>query len=460
MYKDHFGLREAPFRITPHTGRFFSGAQRGAMLDALRYAIQHEEGIIRVTGEVGTGKTMLCRMLLEQLPEQVQTIYIANPSLAPQALLEVLREELGIPDDKQGSLLRSIENKLIDLHAAGQKVVAIIDEAHAMPRESLEQIRLLSNLETATHKLLQIALFGQPELNEMLAEPGMRSLRERITQSFELQPLAQLDIAAYLDFRLRAAGYKGPALFADAHLGILARASRGLTRRINILADKALLAAFAENTHTITQDHIRSAVTDAQFADPDEVRRKALAVIAALVLVGVLGSGLWFLAQGTAPRAAPAPANGAQPSPPSAKPAARATSAISNQTSEASKANEQTASSLASTREAPQLGPLAQLLLEESRKQIENIPDEQWFIQLRSTPAKDAAALEAFITSARKYLQADLLQLYVARDTPGPQIGVIYGPFPEAGSAQKMLERLPQWARAHGAFIRRYKSLR
>ena len=165
MYKDHFGLSEAPFRITPHTGRFFAGAQRGAMLEALCYAIQRDEGIVRVTGEVGTGKTMLCRMLLEQLPENVQTLYIANPSLTPEALLEVLREELQVPACEPGRLLRALEAALIERHAAGRKVVVIIDEAHAMPRESLEQIRLLSNLETRTHKLLQIALFGQPELN-------------------------------------------------------------------------------------------------------------------------------------------------------------------------------------------------------------------------------------------------------------------------------------------------------
>lgn len=455
MYKDHFGLNEAPFRITPHTGRFFAGAQRGAMLEALCYAIQRDEGIVRVTGEVGTGKTMLCRMLLEQLPETVQTLYIANPSLTPEALLEVLRDELQVPACEPGRLLRSLEAALIERHAAGRKVVVIIDEAHAMPRESLEQIRLLSNLETRTHKLLQIALFGQPELNELLAEPGMRSLRERITNSFELKPLTQVDIAAYLDFRLRAAGYKGPALFADAHLSLLARASRGLTRRLNILADKALLAAFADNTHTITPAHIRAAVLDAQFADASSARRYRLLAVAGFALLIALGLGLWLF-KASAHRPAPAP--------PATRPETLAP-ALSAEASAVVAAPILPGGTAADQRtvspsETPALGPLAQTLLQNSRKQIDATPGTHWFIQLRSTPVRDAAALEAFIAAANKYLQADLLQLYVARESPGTQIGVMYGPFVDSASAQRTLDKLPPWLKAHGAFLRRYQSLR
>ncbi|MEN9491417.1 MAG: hypothetical protein RJA63_1866 [Pseudomonadota bacterium] len=456
MYKNHFGLNEAPFRITPHTGRFFAGAQRGAMLEALLYAIQHDEGIVRVTGEVGTGKTMLCRMLLDQLPDAVQTIYIANPSLTPQALHEVLRDELQVPPGEPGRLLRALEAALIERHAAGRKVVVIIDEAHAMPRESLEQIRLLSNLETSTHKLLQIALFGQPELNEMLAEPGMRSLRERITQSFELKPLAQVDIAAYLDFRLRAAGYKGPALFADAHMGLLARASRGLTRRLNILADKALLAAFADNTHTITPAHIRAAVLDAQFADSNAARRHRLVAVTAIALLVTLGLGVWLVKQdGRTPASETPPAtpDTRAATPKTLVPAATVSAAPTPPAPV-------TPQSTLSSAETPALGPLALALLDSSRKQMEMIPGTQWFIQLRSSPAKDALALEAFIAAARKYLQADLLQLYVARESPGTQIGVVYGPFADSASAQRTLEKLPPWVRAHGAFLRRYQSLR
>jgi len=454
MYKDHFGLLESPFRITPHTGRFFSGAQRGATLEALAFAIQHDEGIIRVTGEVGTGKTMLCRMLLERLPDSVTTLYIANPSLSPQELLDTVREELGLPAESSPSLLRSIETRLIELHAAGKKVVVLIDEAHAMPAPSLEQIRLLSNLETSTHKLLQIVLFGQPELNDLLAVPAMRSLRERITQSFALEPLRLSDVAAYLDFRLRAAGYKGPELFGEGPIAILAQASQGLTRRINILADKALLAAFAENTHTITKQHIRMAVNDAQFAPLSanlSTHRKKLVMGATLILLGiVVVLGL----RPVAPSAPDAAKPSANPRIPAIPP--KTASSVPLQAPVATQSLPGTAATSASVL----LGPLAQELLTQSRQKIDTIPDDQWFIQLRSSSAKDSLALESFVTAAHKYLQSDLLQIYLARDTPGPQVGVIYGPFADAASAQKTLNRLPAWARGQGAYLRRYKSLR
>ena len=168
MYFDHFGLSEAPFRITPHTDFFFAGANRGATLDALLYAITHDEGIVKVSGEVGSGKTMLCRVLMERLPPHVEIIYLANPSLSKDEILIAISDELKLnPDSERGTrILRSIQDALIERYAAGRRVVVLIDEAHAMPRETLEEIRLLSNLEANRNKLLQIVLFGQPELDE------------------------------------------------------------------------------------------------------------------------------------------------------------------------------------------------------------------------------------------------------------------------------------------------------
>ena len=171
MYLDHFGLHEAPFRITPHTDFFFAGANRGATLDALIYAITQDEGIVKVTGEVGSGKTMLCRMLLERLPANVETIYLANPSLSRDEILHAIADELQAsaaerPD--RTCCMRTLQDRCSSIHAAGRRVVMLIDEAHAMPPETLEEIRLLSNLETNRHKLLQIVLFGQPELDERL----------------------------------------------------------------------------------------------------------------------------------------------------------------------------------------------------------------------------------------------------------------------------------------------------
>ena len=197
MYLEHFGLRESPFRITPHTEFFFSGANRGATLEALIYAITHDEGIVKVSGEVGSGKTMLCRMLLERLPEDVDTVYLANPSLSREEILYAIADDLklSMPEGRMHAIVRTLQEHLVDIYAAGRKVVIMIDEAHAMPPETLEEIRLLSNLETNRHKLVHIVLFGQPELDDRLAETGMRQLKERITHNFALESL-QRDGAA------------------------------------------------------------------------------------------------------------------------------------------------------------------------------------------------------------------------------------------------------------------------
>jgi type II secretory pathway predicted ATPase ExeA/septal ring-binding cell division protein DamX len=268
MYLSHFGLTEPPFRITPHTEFFFSGANRGATLEALLYAITHDEGIVKVTGEVGSGKTMLCRVLVERLPKSVETIYLANPSLSRDEILHVIAADLQVESrgERVTILLRALQEKLIKLYAAGRRVVVLIDEAHAMPLETLEEVRLLSNLESNRHKLLQIVMFGQPELDEHLALPNMRQLKERITHSFRLEPLVRSDIDSYVDFRMRAAGYRGPKLFGPQAMKIIARTSEGLTRRINILADKTLLAAFADGQHEVTAKHARAAVRDSEFA--------------------------------------------------------------------------------------------------------------------------------------------------------------------------------------------------
>ncbi|PKO83474.1 MAG: ATPase [Betaproteobacteria bacterium HGW-Betaproteobacteria-11] len=269
MYLEHFGLREPPFRITPHTDFFFDGANRGATLDALVYAITHDEGIVKVSGEVGSGKTMLCRVLMEHLPANVTLIYLANPSLSREDILYAIADELRLPIPETARLaqvLRSLQEHLIESHGEGRRVVVLIDEAHAMPAETLEEIRLLSNLETNRHKLLQLVLFGQPELNDILARPDMRQLKERITHNFGLEPLVRDDIANYIDFRMRAAGYHGPSVFSAAAVKLIEQASQGLTRRINILADKALLAAFSIGTHEIGAKEAQAAIRDCDFS--------------------------------------------------------------------------------------------------------------------------------------------------------------------------------------------------
>lgn len=291
MYLEHFGLREAPFKITPHTEFFFAGANRGETLEALIYAITSGEGIVKVTGEVGAGKTMLCRVLMERLPKSVETIYFAIPSLSPDELLATIANDLGVSTDGVNitKVIRALQSRLIEIYGSGKRVVALIDEAHAMPVETLDQIRLLSNLETSQEKLMQIVLFGQPELDQHLSLPSIRQLKERITHGFTLLPLPAQDIKDYLNFRLRAAGYRGPDLFSADALKLITEASEGLTRRINIYADKTLLAAYAEGTHTVTAKHVRAAITDTQIvlAGQGNVQKRLWIAVGAALLAGI-----------------------------------------------------------------------------------------------------------------------------------------------------------------------------
>lgn len=293
MYYAHFGLKEPPFKITPNTEYFYNGSNRGAVLDALLYAITSGEGIVKVVGEVGSGKTMLCRMLQNMLPEQVECIYLANPSVAPEDILHAIAFELGVKLPKNADKLKvmqALQSYLLSRHEAGKQVVIFVEEAQGMPLATLEEIRLLSNLETKHHKLLQMVLFGQPELDVNLNQTHIRQLRERITHSFNLTPLRPKEVGEYLIFRLRAAGYFGPHLFSDKSIAKISHAAEGLIRRVNILADKALLAAFADNVYQVTPKHVKAAIADSEFGA--EKAKKAGRRFLVLGLLGVLLLGL------------------------------------------------------------------------------------------------------------------------------------------------------------------------
>ena len=267
MYFDYFGLREAPFRITPNTEYWYAGGQRGEMLAALLYAIGQGEGIIKVVGEVGSGKTMLCRKLAAHLPASVDSVYLGNPSLSPDDMLAAILADLGVdaPETGRQARLAQLNATLLVRHEAGRRVVVFVEEAQGIALDNLEFLRLLTNLETATDKLLQIVLFGQPELDAQLADRRIRQLKDRITLSLNLSPLAETEVADYLRSRLAVAGYRGPDLFAPALIARMTRLSGGLSRRINVLADKTLLAAYAGQTHTLTLTHLDAAAGDAEM---------------------------------------------------------------------------------------------------------------------------------------------------------------------------------------------------
>ena len=266
LYLDHFGLRSAPFQLTPNPDFFFGAGDRGHILYALLYSLRHGNGIVTLTGEVGTGKTMLARMLLSCAPKALDIAFIANPSLRRSDVVPVIADELGIDlaNAPAAQGLRILQRALIERYASGRRVVVLVDEAHAMRLDTLEEIRLLSNLESSSHKLLQILLVGQDELRATLAKPSQRPLRERITQRFHLAPLAQEEVGAYLAFRMERAGASAD-VFDPRAVRLIARGSMGLIRRINVLADKALMAAFIDNAPRVLRSHVELALNDAAF---------------------------------------------------------------------------------------------------------------------------------------------------------------------------------------------------
>lgn len=270
MYCEHFGLTEPPFGITPDTGFFYACSRYQEALNTLLVAARSGEGFIKITGEVGTGKTMLCRTFLSSLQEDFFTAYLPNPYLEPRTLMLALAEELEIPqqqDVDQYHLLKSINARLLDLAREEKRVLLCLDEAQAMPLESLEVLRLLTNLETEKRKLLQIVLFGQPELDHKLAREEVRQINQRITFHYNLGPLTQGELAHYLAHRLRVAGYKGGRLFRGSAERALYQASGGIPRLVNVLAHKAMLMAYGEGRQEITARHIRGAAMDTPVAN-------------------------------------------------------------------------------------------------------------------------------------------------------------------------------------------------
>jgi MSHA biogenesis protein MshM len=267
-YLKHFGLRELPFGITPDTSYFFACRSIQEALNTLLVAVSNGEGFIKITGEVGTGKTLLCRKFLSTLSSNWVSAYIPNPNLEPRGLKLALAEELGVSGEsvEPHRLEKELMQRLLDIARQGKRVVLCMDETQAMPLATLETVRLLTNLETEKRKLMQVVLFGQPELDRKLASESVRQLRQRITFQHALKALARGEVADYVAHRLTIAGYSGAALFTNGALTTIHTASRGVPRLINILAHKSLLLVYGEGVRQAEPRHVRVAAEDTPSA--------------------------------------------------------------------------------------------------------------------------------------------------------------------------------------------------
>lgn len=293
MYLEHFGIKELPFSLTPNTQFFLSMASYHKAFNMLMVSIANREGFIKVVGEVGTGKTMLCRKVLNSLEEDATTYvtaYIANPVLSPKGLLLAFAEEIGLAEDidtGHHSLLKKITKRLMQLSAEGTQVILFIDEAHAMPEKTLEALRLLTNLETEKVKLFQVILFAQPELDAMLGQPSLRQLLQRITFSYRLEPLDREGVERYVTHRLATAGYNGPALLSKRALDVLFQSSKGIPRVINILCHKALMVAYGKGDRTVDVEHVRRAVEDTEGVAVVTASYRSVSFAGVALLAGV-----------------------------------------------------------------------------------------------------------------------------------------------------------------------------
>jgi len=459
LYYPHFGLKEPPFKITPNTDFFFSGGNRGAILDALVYAITNGEGIIKVVGEVGSGKTMLCRMLQTILPEKIESIYLANPSVAPEDVLHAIAFELQLKLPRNADRLKvmqALQAYLLTRYAEGRQVVIFVEEAQGMPLATLEEIRLLSNLETKQDKLLQIVLFGQPELDDNLNQEHIRQLRERITHRFSLGPLQTRDVGEYLIFRLRAAGYHGPHLFTDAAIKKLSKASEGLVRRINILADKALLSAFADNVHQITPKHVHAAINDSEFGLKPKWYQSSLANMwshrkyawPAVISVAILAMSLLAAAliyKGSSQSIAGAGEKSAHKNavlPAAASAVEKAPVVIDAQQQLVNQRLEAMRNLLAST------GP------ETISLQIQSIPAVLSPAGSVATEPGQDTMLKAALEKLGRQLEMDNIYLYRMQQRDGIYTVILYGAFAQRAEALAALDGLPAEIKANQPYLR------
>jgi len=468
MYLEHFGLQRPPFKITPDTSMFYSGNKRGAALEALKYAISSGEGIIKVVGEVGSGKTMLCRMLEVELGDNIEVVYIANPSLSPENILHVIAFELKLDITSESSkleVMQALQNYLLEKHAHNKQVVVFVEEAQGMPIETLEEIRLLSNLETNDDKLLQMVLFGQPELDEKLRNNSIRQLKERITHNFYLDPFPAQDVYNYLNFRMRAVGYHGPDLFSPKMANNIERKSNGLTRRINILADKALLAAFSDGGHDIKSKHISLAAKDSDFGQ--DIRWQPAAKILGATLVILAAIWIGTLLPNIIPMANKTVASEPVTSTPqSSKSIQKSADGVSS-TIEQEQITQANLSQKNATAQAPinQISmPQTQNILSQRLQQTEtwlnNALDKNYTIQLILLDSGLENDAIRFLNMSSRYLSLQDIYIYKVSIRGRMFYSVLYNEYVERNQATNQLQQLPPRLKKSGPYLRTIRGIK
>ncbi|MDC0601473.1 AAA family ATPase [Aliiglaciecola sp.] len=290
MYLYHYGIKELPFTLTPNTNYFFGLPSHKEAIAVLVTALKTGEGFIKVTGEVGTGKTLICRKLLNELPQDFVTAYIPNPYLNPVELRRSVANELNVSltdHSDQQEFTHRIQQQLIHIHQQNKGVVLIIDEAQALPVESIEALRLMTNLETESRKLLQVVLFGQPELDEKLALPELRQLKQRITFSYTLRLMDADQVYQYVRHRMAVAGYRGAEIFNRKCAELMFKASKGTPRIVNVLCHKALMLAYGEGKQQVTLSHLHIAIKDTEAASLPNKHVKLAIIIAVVFMIAI-----------------------------------------------------------------------------------------------------------------------------------------------------------------------------
>ncbi len=470
LYLKHFDLEKSPFQITPDIDFFFSGSQRGGILTALLHVACHEEGIVTAVAEVGSGKTLLARLMISRLPEDISTVYLANPCFSRDEIISAISRDLGLATTLASTEenLAQLHQELLRRHSLGQRVLLVIDEAHAMPPESLEEVRLLSNLETDRHKLVNIMLFGQPELDTLLTDRRLRQVRDRVIHRFDLPPLPRDEAMAYIDHRLRIAGWRGGRLFTSSAISLLLKASQGRARRINLLADKSLLAAYAEGARQVEKRHVQSACSELHPDAPGRMKLilpgwktwaagMALALPITAFAVGVLG---WYR---DAPQIAPlATAPAAKPAEDRARVGTRPPEVVLAKAAIATPESTQAPVSypVSAPREEQSMSGAGRIGVVVKRTE-DLLSDRKWkgfTLQLASLPSMDH--LPAYLDLLGKHADPATIYAHDRRYKGKNSVAVYLGQFTSEQQARNALHELPEALKINQPIVRTWSAIR